>query len=118
MTIDLTSYLDELYIKSASMLAGKLEYFMSIEDEHLKQPILKLFLGDNDLQEITLCSSNIGFVRTYRKCFNNEPTKQWISYKKGELKRNESLRANAETSAEEIQEKRTKSGSYDIRKNT
>ena len=87
--MDTELYLDELYIKSNTILAGRIEYFIHIEDPHLKQPILQLFLEDDDLQEITICSSNLGFVRTYRKCFNNEDTINWINNKKKELENEE-----------------------------
>ena len=32
-------------------------------------PILTAFLEDDDIQEITVCSSNIGMVRTFRKIY-------------------------------------------------
>lgn len=34
--------------------------------------IVKLFADDNDLQQITICSTNIGFVWTLRKMFRRK----------------------------------------------
>lgn len=34
--------------------------------------VLKAWLADDDLQEITVCSTNIGFVKTFTKSFRRE----------------------------------------------
>jgi len=49
------------------MLLGKYDW-KEVNPEELRQiPILNAFLDDNDIQEITVCSSNFGFVKTFQK---------------------------------------------------
>ena len=63
-------YLPIIRVTTKSVLSGEhVEY----EDWKLwnndKLPILCEFFKDNDLQEITICSGNIGFIKTFRKFY-------------------------------------------------
>ena len=60
-------YKPELKIKVISVLTDGLEYEMDWQNNHLQQPLYQAFLNDDNLQEMTLCSSSLGFVRIYAK---------------------------------------------------
>lgn len=67
-------YNDELQVERQSILTGgeKINQTDSIRrllTSDLTPPVVKAFLQDNDLQEMTVCSSNIGLVNTYRKSY-------------------------------------------------
>ena len=64
--INLDLYSEMISVKVVSMLSGKYEYvvpYLELDES----PILTHWLRDDDLQEITVCSTNIGFCRTYSK---------------------------------------------------
>lgn len=60
-------YKPELKIRVVSVLTDGLEYEMDWQNNHLQQPLHQAFLEDDNLQEMTLCSSSLGFVRIYTK---------------------------------------------------
>lgn len=61
-------YIPEIHVKSKSMLE-ELGYTTQYDSDEMSHPILKAFIDDNDIQEIRICSSNIGFIRTYSKYY-------------------------------------------------
>lgn len=61
-------YSDTVSVKSKSVLSGETEGTASLDA--LKKSeigILRAFAEDNDIQEITVASTNMGFVRTFTK---------------------------------------------------
>jgi hypothetical protein len=63
-------YNDEVIVDVISMLSGKhkdMESLASLKESNL--PILRAFAEDNDIQEMRLVSTNIGFVKTYSKTY-------------------------------------------------
>jgi hypothetical protein len=81
--MNLISYLELIQTNSNSIF-GKVERFDNYKKLE-EQPLLKAFLDDNDLQEITICSSNIGFVNTYRKFYLKD--KEWVENRIKELEK-------------------------------
>lgn len=66
----------EVVQKGRSALCGEVNKTLGIDHAYFRnQPIMKAFLEDQDLQEITVCSSNIGFVYTFTKVFEPESAK-------------------------------------------
>ena len=72
---DLKMYDDEVWCHGTSaMQGGKFEETCSLVDMTTKKypELLRLWACDNDLQEITVVSANIGFERTYSKRYRKE----------------------------------------------
>ena len=71
--MNVTLYESALWMKGISAIAGEQKEFKRMElsefDEDSTPDVLLAFLKDDELQEITICSTNIGFVRTYQKRF-------------------------------------------------
>lgn len=61
----------KVFVKNNSALLGEFEGVFIMGDTNAgipwDAPIIEAFMDDKDLQEITLCSSNLGFVKTLRK---------------------------------------------------
>lgn len=76
--MDLTNYLETIRTTSKSIF-GEMEKYDNYEDMAKQSPLLNLFFEDNDLQEITICSANMGFVNTYRKFYLKD--KEWVENK-------------------------------------
>jgi hypothetical protein len=71
--MDLQIYNDTIHCKTASVLSGHHSEYMPISaPEFSNIPILREFLADNDIQEITIASSCIGFVKTFTKSYRRE----------------------------------------------
>lgn len=71
--MDLKHYNSEIHCKTKSMISGKHEEMMPHTDPVFESiGVLKAWLADDDLQEITVCSTNIGFVKTFTKSFRRE----------------------------------------------
>lgn len=60
-------YQDVLTFTANSIFNGKRTQDMSWENAKNLSPIFAAFLLDDDVQEITICSTNIGFVYTLQK---------------------------------------------------
>lgn len=69
--MNLEIYKPELREKRMSMIGGKREGEILHTNTIFKEPVLAAFLEDNDLQEITIASSCIGFVYTFTKQYAN-----------------------------------------------
>ena len=68
--MDLETYQPKLKYRSNSVISGEIESEIEHSDPIFNSiPVLKAFIEDNDLQEITVTSTNIGFVKTFRKQF-------------------------------------------------
>lgn len=67
------TYKNTLTIKGNGFLSGKYETEVPIGDPSQGGlwdiPLVKAFLDDDDIQEMTITSTNIGFVKTLRKQF-------------------------------------------------
>lgn len=57
------------FLKSNGIISGKVEMEVQVGDDSLPwdAPIIQAFLNDEDLQEMTIVSTNIGFVKTITK---------------------------------------------------
>lgn len=74
--MNLELYKAEVLMKGTSAIAGVQKEFIPYKYTALPQtPLIKAFLDDDDIQEITVCSSNIGFVRTFQKQYIERGTK-------------------------------------------
>lgn len=67
-------YKRTLALKNSGLLSGQWEREVEIGDENLPwtTPIIKAFLAEDDLQEMTLISTCIGFVKTLTKQFHDK----------------------------------------------
>ena len=67
------TYKQEVIIKGNGFLSGKYEIEVAVGDPSQVGlwdiPLVKAFLEDDDIQEMTIVSTNIGFVKTIRKQF-------------------------------------------------
>jgi hypothetical protein len=63
-------YEKEVVVKSVSVISGETKYREDISNSDI--PILKTFWEDNDIQEITVVSTNVGFVKTFTKVYVKE----------------------------------------------
>lgn len=61
-------YLPEVIFEETSIL-GRREGVIDLSNT--EEPILKAFRDDNDVQEITICSGSVGYIRTYRKQYTS-----------------------------------------------
>lgn len=71
--MNLEIYNPDIRCQTSSMISGKHEQMAAHTDEQFQGPVLQAFLADDDLQEIVVCSTNIGFVRTFTKSYR-KPT--------------------------------------------
>lgn len=62
-------YSSKLRYRNSSIIAGELEGEIEIGDPRIPwhDPIISAFLDDDDIQEITLVSTCVGFVKTLTK---------------------------------------------------
>lgn len=60
-------YEKEVNVVSKSVLSGDTSRKEDISNHAIS--ILKAFWEDNEIQEITIVSSNIGFIKTYSKVY-------------------------------------------------
>jgi len=58
---------EELWMKGKGILSGETKWQKEPPDNWKEIPIIAAFMEDNDLQEITVVSTCIGFVRTFQK---------------------------------------------------
>jgi hypothetical protein len=61
------TYEQAIWEKGISVFRGKHEWARLELDALPKSPIIAAFLADDDIQEITICSANLGIVNTYQK---------------------------------------------------
>ena len=70
-------YHDAIRVTATSLISGKTDCYHRrgepIAESLFDIPLVKAFLEDEDIQEMTLVSTNIGFVRTLRKYYNSCP---------------------------------------------
>lgn len=66
-------YEDEVLVeRKASALAGPGKETTTLAEMREFGGILAAFADDEDIQQITVCSANIGFVRTYTKQYRRQ----------------------------------------------
>lgn len=73
--MNLDIYDDLIRVRSVSMLSGRLEEVAPVERLILvptDSEIVKAFLADDEIQEISISSTNIGFTKTVRKFFRGQ----------------------------------------------
>jgi len=74
--MNLDTYYPKIRIISNSALGGKQDRFEDYDNSWFNNiPTVKAWLEDNDLQELTVCSGNIGFVYTFRKFYKEQEEK-------------------------------------------
>lgn len=66
------AYEQAIWEKGISVFRGEHGWERLELDALPKSPIIAAFLADNDIQEITICSSNLGIVNTYQKRYCRE----------------------------------------------
>lgn len=68
-TINEAMYQRTLRLQNAGMISGQFDETVEVGDDNLPwdAPIIAAFLADDDIQEITITSTNIGFVKTLTK---------------------------------------------------
>ena len=68
-------YADTLTLKNVSMLSGKFTIEVTPGDDNVpwESDIVKAFIADRDLMEMTIVSTCIGFAKTLTKHFKQEP---------------------------------------------
>lgn len=70
--MNLKLYNAEIRCQTKSMLTGKHEEMIQCTDPIFERiGVLKAWLEDDDLQEIILCSTNIGFIKTFTKSYRH-----------------------------------------------
>lgn len=62
-------YSPEIRCRTKSMISGSHEEMVPLTDKIFNNAILKAWLEDDEIQEITVCSTNLGVVKTFRKFF-------------------------------------------------
>lgn len=68
--INLQLYEPTIRCRTKSVISGEHEEMMKHTDPVFREiGVLREWLADNELQEITVCSTNIGFVKTFRKFY-------------------------------------------------
>lgn len=66
-------YADEVDVQVESMLTGEHTDIESLEDlRNSGIGVIREWANDNDLQYLRVCSTNIGFIRTYQKRFKRQ----------------------------------------------
>lgn len=71
-SLNLALYEPEIECQTSSMLSGKhseVVQFDALPDIE----VIKAWLADDDLQYLRICSTNIGFVRTFQKRLKRDP---------------------------------------------
>lgn len=65
-------------LKNQGVLTGEWEKEVEVGDENMPwdQPIVKAFVEDGDLHEMTIVSANIGFIKTLTKYPNETGDQQ------------------------------------------
>lgn len=68
--MNLSIYYPKIRITSNGALSGKNDRFEHYETHWFnKIPTVNAWLADDDLQQLEVCSSNIGFIYTFRKFY-------------------------------------------------
>jgi hypothetical protein len=71
--MDTKTYREKIHIKSAGMLSGEVEGEWKVGDNAAPVPwtsaIIKAWLDDDEIQQLQIVSTNIGFVKTLTKRF-------------------------------------------------
>lgn len=70
--MNLQLYDSKVRCRTISMISG--DHAEELAHTELPDmPVIQAFLDDDDLQELRICSTNIGFVRTFSKLFRPKP---------------------------------------------
>lgn len=70
--MNLKIYKPEIRCETKSVFGNRTEHYQH-DDERLKTlPVVQAFLADDDLQDMRVCSTNIGFVKTFTKEYVRE----------------------------------------------
>ena len=74
MPINEAIYQRQLRLKGSGVFRGEHSEFVEVDDENLPwdAKIIEAFLSDDDIQEITIVSANIGFVKTLTKQYRKD----------------------------------------------
>ena len=68
--MNLEIYKPEITVKSKSVLSGETEKILNYDDEWIQSmPILKAWIEDDEIQQIQIVSTNIGFIKTFTKSY-------------------------------------------------
>lgn len=68
--LNLKLYKSAVLMKGMSAIAGMQLEFKPMDYTELPvTPLIRAWLEDDDMQEITVCSTNFGIVRTFQKQF-------------------------------------------------
>lgn len=87
--MNLATYYPMIRITSNGALSGKNDRFEHYETNWFnKIPTVNAWLADDNLQQLEVCSSNIGFVYTFRK-FYKEHEKEILQLMKNVGRNNE-----------------------------
>lgn len=69
--MNLELYENKIWEKGTGIF-GKYDWREVSPEELRKIPLIKSFLDDDDIQEITVCSGNFGFVKTFQKRYKRK----------------------------------------------
>lgn len=64
--MNLEIYQPEIRMESTTGIYGKIDQLIHFEKLRTT-PVIRAFLEDDDLRTMTICSTNIGFVKTLTK---------------------------------------------------
>lgn len=67
--MNLKLYNSELRCRTKSILNGEREEIIPATDPMFQIGVIKAFLEDDRLQEITVVSADLGFTKTFRKSY-------------------------------------------------
>ena len=71
--MNLSIYYPKIRVTTNGALSGKNDHFVDHASGWFNQvPTVKVWLEDDDLQQLEVCSSNIGFVYTFRKFYASQ----------------------------------------------
>ena len=67
--MNLKIYKKDLRYKNSGILSGQKDILINYKNKIFNIPVMKEFLNDNDLQEITIISTCVGFKKTFTKIY-------------------------------------------------
>lgn len=81
--MDTGLYKPHIICETKSVFGNRTEIINTQDAEYTYSdvPIVKDFLNDNDIQEMRIISTNIGFVKTFRKQFLQVPLTEQVKSK-------------------------------------
>jgi hypothetical protein len=70
-SLNLSIYAPEIDCETSSLLSG--QHKETVRFDVLPDiPVIKAWLGDDELQYLRVCSTNIGFIRTFQKRYKRD----------------------------------------------